>query len=271
MRCLLAALVLKFNVGCHLQPRPISSLGLPHQQPPRPSRCRAVASELQVEVRPVAGKGMGAFAAEPAQKGTWVCSYRGEALTLLETMRLYAEREPEYLFAITPDLYIDANLSTHFSRYFNHDEHGNLRHTVDVAGRRVDFFAARDIGVGEELTFNYGAGYWLASRKEPLPGTDSRDFSLPVERTSVSGHALPLTPRTADEMEALLHLPVEEARAGCMRTLEYYGATRRSGGVVEVPLGLGPTAERMVVDPEKASLGLLYEAAFACCRQSEQL
>ena len=112
------------------------------------------AKELRVDVAPAPGKGMGAFAAEPAAKGTWICTYEGELLTLIETEQRYRYEEPAYLFTVTPDLYRDANFSTHFSRYFNHDEHGNLDHKVDVREQRIDFYALRDIEAGEELTFD---------------------------------------------------------------------------------------------------------------------
>ena len=38
----------------------------------------------------------------------------------------YADTEPEYLFHIKGDDYIDGNCSTHYSRYFNHAEDGRL-------------------------------------------------------------------------------------------------------------------------------------------------
>ena len=192
--------------------------------------------ELQVIVAPAEGKGMGAFAAEPAEKGRWICTYEGELLTLIETEQRYAYEEPAYLFTITPDLYRDANFSTHFSRYFNHDEHGNLDHTVDVAQQRIDFYALRDIAVGEELTFDCssppplphtyapsasalapcgvackrlasrtlhadGEGYWHGCSAMLAAGTDSRNFSLKTEKYAKPQGPPPVTPRTLDELE----------------------------------------------------------------------
>ena len=77
-------------------------------------------------------KGMGAFAAEAAQPGRWIGSYQGRLISLDEQRDLYSETDPEYLFKITPDLYIDGNLSTHFTRFFNHDQKGNLNFTVSA-------------------------------------------------------------------------------------------------------------------------------------------
>ena len=66
----------------------------------------------------------------------------------------------------------------------NHDERGNLNFNVRAAERRVDFYAAQHIDVGEELTFDYGAAFWFASGNgaagpsRPAEGTDSRTFEL---------------------------------------------------------------------------------------------
>tara|TARA_B100000795_G_scaffold166923_1_gene125608 strand:+ start:574 stop:1125 length:552 start_codon:yes stop_codon:yes gene_type:complete len=89
-------------------------------------------TELAVRVESAGVKGMGAFAAEAAQAGRWVGSYQGPLISLDEQRDLYSETDPEYLFQITPDLYIDGNLSTHFTRFFNHDQKGNLNFTVSV-------------------------------------------------------------------------------------------------------------------------------------------
>ena len=50
---------------------------------------------------------------------------------------------------------LDATNSTHFSRFFNHEEFGNLNFTVNPAERRVDFYASTAIPAGDELTFDY--------------------------------------------------------------------------------------------------------------------
>ena len=118
--------------------------------------------ELRITVGPAGAKGDGAFAAEPAAPGRWICRYHGPLLSLLETQLAYDENDPSYLFMINPDLYIDGNSSGHFSRYFNHDQRGNLNFTVDEPNARVDFFAAAPLQVGDELTFDYGVTWLVA-------------------------------------------------------------------------------------------------------------
>ena len=170
-------------------------------------RRRSGDKEPKVEVRAAGGKGQGAFAAEVIQDGQWVSQYVGTLMRDADAVKelpfdplgLMADgmaggssigeaQEPrdsssEYVLELAPGLYIDADNSTHFSRFFNHAEHGNLAVTVNVAEQRADFFASRRIEVGEEITFDYGEGYWYAASlseepMQPMQGTDSRNFAL---------------------------------------------------------------------------------------------
>ena len=115
--------------------------------PPDPNLASA---ELAVDVKPAGDVGFGAFAAEAAPAGTYVGQYVGEPVTLLQTTQRYTESDPAYLFQITPDLYLDAQDSDHFSRFFNHAELGTLNFTIDTSNRRVSFFLSRDVAVGDE-------------------------------------------------------------------------------------------------------------------------
>ena len=83
-----------------------------------PRACASAREELAVSIAESPGKGRGAFAAEAVPPNTWVCQYVGAPVTLLDTCRRYVDTEPEYLFQVTPDLYLDAQDSTHFSRFF---------------------------------------------------------------------------------------------------------------------------------------------------------
>lgn len=51
---------------------------------------------------------------------------------------------------------------------------GNLFVRVNVDARRADLYAAVAIAAGEELTFDYGEAFWLASDSVPSEGTDTR-------------------------------------------------------------------------------------------------
>jgi hypothetical protein len=117
------------------------------------------AAEAKVDVRPAGPCGMGAFAAEPITTGTWIGSYVGLLTTREETDDRYSWEEgdtPDYLFTLShgEGLEVDAENSTHFSRYINHHENGTLHVQVSAEERSIEFFAACDVGVGEELTFD---------------------------------------------------------------------------------------------------------------------
>ena len=80
------------------------------------------------------GKGLGVFAAEHAHVQRWVGSYHGERLSIREFSHRYRRgNDPVYGFRLSQSIIIDGRNSTHFSRYINHDEHGNLK--VDAMPR----------------------------------------------------------------------------------------------------------------------------------------
>ena len=87
----------------------------------------------------------------------------------------------EYLFELNAEtragaadaVYIDGLHSGHPSRFINHAEDANLRLSVCVEERHVDFVAARPISVGDELCFDYGPDYWAAMEEDPISDTRS--------------------------------------------------------------------------------------------------
>ena len=132
-------------------------------------------SEPACVIRDTGAKGMGVFAAEDIERGRWVCQYIGTLVSDSdESDESNASREPwdplglmptpestsglprvdpgsDYVLALCPGLCLDARHSNHFSRYINHDEHGNLQCSVSVDERRADFFAAATIRRGTLL------------------------------------------------------------------------------------------------------------------------
>lgn len=112
--------------------------------------------EARVTIRDAGVKGKGAFAMEPLRAGTWVSRYVGDLLDDVAIKERYEDPSAAaYLLELNDDLCLDAQNSSHFSRYFNHAEFGNLETRFsDVDPHRIDFFASRDIDAGEELTFD---------------------------------------------------------------------------------------------------------------------
>merc|ERR1711988_1334234 len=93
----------------------------------------------------------------------------------------------DYVLQLAPGLCLDAQNSRHFSRYFNHDQHGNLDVVVDEKERRADFWASRRIKKGEEMCFDYGYYFWLAKAQmgiSPAAGSDSHNFYIDMEAES---------------------------------------------------------------------------------------
>lgn len=130
---------------------------------------------LLLDVRAAGPKGLGAFAPAPIAEGAHVCDYEGELLSLQQVEDRYGYTPPDFLLGIGDDAFLDAAEGTHASRYINHAEDGNLAalFVPDAnAGRgRATFRAARPISAGEELSFDYGLGYWIP-RGDPVD--DSR-------------------------------------------------------------------------------------------------
>ena len=136
-----------------------------NKEPPRTGLLSSELLEAAVVVSDAGAKGMGAYAAEPLESGRWVGTYAGNLTTREEIIERYgggnalsASLRADYIFRIDDRVSIDAQNSSHFTRYLNHTENGSLAVAVDVDDVRVDFYAARNIEVGEELTFDYGCG-----------------------------------------------------------------------------------------------------------------
>ena len=123
-----------------------------------------------------AEKGLGVFAASPLSAGAYVSRYHGKVMAREESRQFYQAQgvAGDYRLGIDEVFEIDAQNSTHFSRFFNHAEEAHMMCMIDPSSQRADFFATRDIGSGEELVFDYGVEYW---RNRPQPVDDSRQHS----------------------------------------------------------------------------------------------
>ncbi|XP_011624457.2 histone-lysine N-methyltransferase SUVR3 [Amborella trichopoda] len=131
-------------------------------------------------------KGWGLHAAQLIRRGEFVCEYAGEVLTTSETKKrqlLYDElskkgRFSHALMVVREHLpsgeaclrvNIDATRLGNVARLINHScDGGNLSPIlVRTRGRllpRLCLFASRDVALGEELTFSYGASSSLGSK-----------------------------------------------------------------------------------------------------------
>ena len=238
-------------------------------RPPPPNKLDTM-SELKAVVKPAGDMGMGCFAAEDGAADTWVCQYVGEPITLLESTHKYADKDPQYLFQLTPDLYLDAVDSSHHSRFFNHAQFANLNFTVDVQRQRVDFWLQRDVRAGDQLTFDYGMAYWLGLGITPVG--DTRNFTRPTPRSGSRQPTgpKPVTPTSPEQLAEVLALAEGQARPALLRALEYFGAMRLGERALRIRFGLGEGSPTRDVDPEEVELGVLHEAAAACIAQASR-
>ena len=169
-------------------------------------------------------------------EGSFVCSYEGEELkqSQLDT------RDQTYLFELRPPregydgLYVDGMRSSHVSRYINHDEQGCLLPVVGIGAcgyvakpvvrwrgpvlkrsrahhidsddePRIQFYAARNIALGEELSFDYGEVCPCAHRPRALSRPPSPRPSPPRSsdrRTARTSRARTRRPRFSSSRAA---------------------------------------------------------------------
>jgi uncharacterized protein len=104
---------------------------------------------------------MGGFARKAVPAGTRLIEYVGERITKEISARL-CEANNEYIFTIDDEFDLDGSVSWNLARFLNHSCEPNCEAVWDED--RIWIEAIRDIGEGEEITFNYG--YDLEDYKE---------------------------------------------------------------------------------------------------------
>lgn len=98
--------------------------------------------------------GLGLFANEDIKKDSFIIEYTGELISGDEADR----RGGKYLFEINSKWTIDGKNRDNIARYINHSCRPNSE--SDVIGKKVKFFAKRNIKQGEEITVDYGKEYF---------------------------------------------------------------------------------------------------------------
>lgn len=123
-----------------------------------------------VAIQEAPGKGEGLFARRRIRKGEFVMDYLGEVMNNDAVNERYGDLiEARYLLGLRGPLgleetWVDADdpAQSNLGRYINHGRPASLRKVRQrFPDRRLRFFAARDLDVGEELTFDYGDDYWI--------------------------------------------------------------------------------------------------------------
>jgi SET domain-containing protein len=98
--------------------------------------------------------GYGAFAAEAIPAHRKIGEIRGETISVAEARRRAEGRQRIMIVEISARRAIDASGSQDPMRFTNHSCQPNARLTIRDG--RIEFYALRAIGTGEEITVNYG-------------------------------------------------------------------------------------------------------------------
>jgi SET domain-containing protein len=115
---------------------------------------RRTYQKFDVAVRRSAIDGHGVFAAEPIRSQRKIGEIRGESISVEEARIRATRHERIMIVELSARRAIDFTKSTDPMRFTNHSCRPNARLCIDYG--RVEFYALRDIGVGEELTVDYG-------------------------------------------------------------------------------------------------------------------
>jgi len=110
-----------------------------------------------IEIRDSRIAGLGAFTTRRIPKGARIIEYRGERISADEADARYesafAGPHLVLLFTVDSRTVIDGGAGGNEARYINHSCEPNCEAVIER--RRVWIYALRDIGPGEELTYDY--------------------------------------------------------------------------------------------------------------------
>jgi uncharacterized protein len=121
---------------------------------PRRKGVPADPQKFAVDVRASRIEGRGAFAAEAMPARRKIGEIRGESVSVREARRRAKTMERIMIVEVSHTRAIDASGSTDPLRFTNHSCQPNA--VLRIRQGRVEFYAMRDIAVGEEITVNYG-------------------------------------------------------------------------------------------------------------------
>lgn len=121
---------------------------------PRRKGVPADPQKFAVDVRASRIDGRGAFAAEAMPARRKIGEIRGESLSVREARRRAKTMERIMIVEVSHTRAIDASGSTDPLRFTNHSCQPNA--VLRIRQGRVEFYAMRDIAVGEEITVDYG-------------------------------------------------------------------------------------------------------------------
>ena len=100
--------------------------------------------------------GLGLYAEQAFKKGDLIIQYTGERISSDEGNR----RGGKYLFELNDDWMIDGKGRANTARYINHSCRPSAYPELSDDETQVHIYAKKKISPGEEITYNYGKGYF---------------------------------------------------------------------------------------------------------------
>ena len=110
--------------------------------------------KFAVTVAPSRIDGLGAYAAEPVPPRHKIGEIRGESISVAEARIRATRHERIMIVELSSRRAIDFSKSSDPMRFTNHSCAPNAR--LCIRQGRVEFYALRAIGAGEEITVDYG-------------------------------------------------------------------------------------------------------------------
>ncbi len=110
--------------------------------------------KFAVTVQPSRIDGQGAFAAEAIPARRKIGEIRGESVSVKVARQRARAQQRIMIVEVSERRAIDASQSSDPLRYTNHSCRPNA--VLRIRQGRVELYAMRDVGIGEELTVNYG-------------------------------------------------------------------------------------------------------------------
>ncbi|MCY7316184.1 MAG: SET domain-containing protein-lysine N-methyltransferase [Rubrivivax sp.] len=115
---------------------------------------RPAYQKFAVRVGASAIDGQGAFAAEAVPQRRKIGEIRGQSISVAEARIRATRHERIMIVELSPKKAIDFSHSSDPMRFTNHSCQPNAR--LVIRNGRVEFYAARAIVAGEEITVDYG-------------------------------------------------------------------------------------------------------------------
>ena len=119
-----------------------------------PTVVRPAYQKFAVSVKKSRIDGHGAFASEPIPPRLKIGEIRGESISVAEARIRATRTERIMIVELSARKAIDFSKSTDPMRFTNHSCQPNAR--LVIRNGRVEFYARRAIGPGEEITVDYG-------------------------------------------------------------------------------------------------------------------